>query len=159
MSVRTRFRRDAGKALPRTRRLLMIDAILNSTTTMPPPSLTILRSYAQRADPSTLPASILLTHTEHTLTIFDAYPKSIFHFLVLPRIIPPLTTSDLANLRAVLKGNKARAKQVIGWLVEDGAEVRSMIEDEMLKRYHFKWDVWMGFHAVPSMEYVPFVAL
>ncbi|KAI0725168.1 HIT-like domain-containing protein [Fomitopsis betulina] len=121
---------------------------------MPPPSLTILRSYAQRPDPSTLPASILLTHSEHTLTIFDAYPKSIFHFLVLPRVIPPLTASNLANLRTVLKGDKTRAKEVIGWLAEDGAKARSMIEDEMLKRYHFKWDVWMGFHAVPSMEHI-----
>lgn len=134
--------------------VLVIHATLNWTTAMPPPSLTILRSYAQRPDPSTLPASILLTHSEHTLTIFDAYPKSIFHFLVLPRVIPPLTASNLANLRTVLKGDKTRAKEVIGWLAEDGAKARSMIEDEMLKRYHFKWDVWMGFHAVPSMEYV-----
>ena len=148
-----RFHRDAGKALPRMPRTRPRDATFHrTTTTMPPPSLTILRSYAQRADPSTLPASILLTHTDHTLTIFDAYPKSIFHLLVLPRVIPPLTTPDLANLRTVLKGNKEQAKEVIGWLAEDGAKVRSMIEDEMLKRCHFKWDIWMGFHAVPSME-------
>jgi len=29
-----------------------------------------------------------------------------------------------------------------------------MIQDEMMKRYGFKWGVWMGFHAVPSMEHV-----
>ncbi len=26
------------------------------------------------------------------------------------------------------------------------------IEDEMISRYGFKWDIWVGFHAVPSME-------
>ncbi|TFY55641.1 hypothetical protein EVJ58_g8119 [Rhodofomes roseus] len=121
---------------------------------MAPPTLTILRSYAQRTDPSSLPSSILLTYTERTLTIFDAFPKSIFHFLVLPRVLPPLTTPGLANLKTVLKGDKERAKEVIRWLAEDAKQVRSMIEDEMTKRYHFKWDVWMGFHAVPSMEHI-----
>ncbi|KZT67782.1 HIT-like protein [Daedalea quercina L-15889] len=121
---------------------------------MPLPSPTILRSYAQRPDPSSLPASVLLTHTDHTLTIFDAYPKSIFHFLVLPRVIAPSTASDLTNLRTVLKGDKSRAQEVIRWLAEDGMKVRSMIQDEMLKRYHFKWNIWMGFHAVPSMEHI-----
>lgn len=119
---------------------------------MPPPSLTILRSYARRADPGSLPPSVLLTHTEHTLTIFDAYPKSIFHFLVLPRVIPPFTAPGLSSLKSVLRGDKSRAREVIGWLAEDAMQVRSMIEDEMMTRYHFKWDVWMGFHAVPSME-------
>ena len=37
-------------------------------------------------------------------------------------------------------------------LNEDAKAVRKEIEDEMIKRYGFKWGIWTGFHAVPSME-------
>lgn len=114
--------------------------------------LKILRSYAQRSDPSTLPSSVLFTHTTHSLTIFDAYPKSIFHFLVLPRIVPPLTASDLSSLVNLLKCDKGKAKNVLERLSEDAKSVRTMIEEEMMNRYGFKWAILTGFHAVPSME-------
>lgn len=50
-------------------------------------------------------------------------------------------------------GDKAHAKEVINTLAEDGKMLRKEIEGEMLKRYGFKWEIWTGFHAVPSMEY------
>ncbi|CCM02411.1 uncharacterized protein FIBRA_04509 [Fibroporia radiculosa] len=117
-------------------------------------ALTVLRGYAQKSDPNTLPLSIRLTHTTDTLTVFDAYPKSIFHFLVLPRIVPPLTASNLSNLRSLLKCDKNLARKVLEKLNRDAQGVRAMIEDEMVKRYGFKWGIWTGFHAIPSMEHL-----
>lgn len=117
-------------------------------------NLTILRSYAQKANPASLPPSILLTHSATSLTIFDAYPKSIFHFLILPRIVPPLTVFDLASLRTLLKCSKDRAKDVVLGLSNDAKRAKELIEEEMITRYGFKWDVWMGFHGAPSMECV-----
>lgn len=115
-------------------------------------NLTILRSYAQKSHPESLSSSILLDYTEKSLTIFDAYPKSIFHFLILPRITPPLTVFDLASLRTMLKADKAKAKEVLTGLGEDAKKLKLTIEDEMMKRYGFRWNIWTGFHAVPSME-------
>jgi hypothetical protein len=115
-------------------------------------NLTYLRKLAQVSNPQALPQSVLFTHTPTSLTIFDAYPKSIFHFLILPRPVPPLSVSDLANLRTLLKSDKARAKDVLLGLRQDALTMKGAIEDEMMSRYGFKWGVWIGFHAVPSME-------
>ncbi|KAI0079891.1 HIT-like protein [Panus rudis PR-1116 ss-1] len=119
-------------------------------------NLTILRSYAQKANPSTLPPDVLFSHTSKTITIFDAYPKSIFHFLILPRAnaFPPLTVFDLANLRTLMKKDKDKVKEVLVELSEEAKKLRTEIEDEMQKRYGFKWKIWTGFHAVPSMEHL-----
>lgn len=118
-------------------------------------NLNILRTYAQKSNLASLPSSVLLTHTERTLTIFDAYPKSIFHFLVLPRTKDsPLTVFDLASLRTLLKSDKVKAQKVLAGLSEDAETVKTMIEEEMMKRYGFKWTVNMGFHPVPSMEHL-----
>lgn len=124
-------------------------------------ALTILRRYAELTNPKTLPLSILFEHTTKSITIFDAYPKSHFHFLILPRAnaYPPLTIFDLANLGSLLKCDKDLAKQVLRDLAEDTKRVKKSIEEEMLKRFGFKWDIWVGFHAVPSMEYVWFSVL
>jgi aprataxin len=112
---------------------------------------TILRNYAQK-NPVTIPPSVLFTHTSTSLTIYDVFPKSIFHLLLLPRIQEPHTASDLANLRLLLQTDKARAKELLTALNEDAKAVRVEIEIEMVKRYGFKWGIWTGFHAVPSME-------
>ncbi|KAH9951992.1 HIT-like domain-containing protein, partial [Amylocystis lapponica] len=116
--------------------------------------LTILRRYAQKANPTTLPASVLFMHTDTSLTIFDAFPKSIFHFLVLPRIVAPLTVSDLASLRTLLQCDKTHSLELLRKLAADAKSVSTMIEDEMMNRYGFKWKIWTGFHAVPSMEHL-----
>jgi aprataxin len=115
-------------------------------------SLTILRAYAQK-NPAELPSSILFSHTSTSLTIYDAFPKSIFHFLVLPRIIEPHnSTADLSSLRSCLRSDKARARGLISALRDDAKMVAKEIEAEMMKRYGFTWEIWTGFHGAPSME-------
>lgn len=115
-------------------------------------NLTVLRGYALKAKPETLPPSVLFEYTDKCLTVFDAFPKSIFHFLVLPRIRPPLTVFELTNLHTLLKGDKARAKQVLVDLSDEADKIKKMVREEMQNRYGFQWEVWTGFHAVPSME-------
>ncbi|KAJ3505558.1 hypothetical protein NLJ89_g7351 [Agrocybe chaxingu] len=116
-------------------------------------NLTILRTYAQKS-PETLPASILFKRSAKNITIFDGYPKSIFHFLILPRIQEPLTADTLRNLPSLLKGDKERAKAVIDAISEDAEAVKKEIQEEMVERYGFKWDIWTGFHGAPSMEHL-----
>ncbi|OAX38652.1 HIT-like protein [Rhizopogon vinicolor AM-OR11-026] len=117
-------------------------------------NLTIFRAYAQKSNPASLPPSVLLSHSETCLTVFDAFPKSIFHFLVIPRVRPPFNVYQLANLRSLLKCEKSNAKQILTDLSQEADNVKRMIESEMLKKYGFKWEIWMGFHAVPSMEHL-----
>ncbi len=74
-------------------------------------NLTILRSYATKL-PSSLPPSVLFSHTDTTLTIYDAFPKSIFHFLILPRVQTD-SPLDLSSLKSLLKRDKTRAKEVV----------------------------------------------
>ena len=119
-------------------------------------NLNVLRTYAQTANPSTLPPSILLSHNKNTLTIFDAFPKSIFHFLILPAVVPPLTVQVLHDLKTLLNGDRDHAKEVIQAISREARNLKAMIEEEMVKRYGFKWGIWTGFHASPSMSYVLF---
>ncbi|KAI9459496.1 HIT-like protein [Lactarius psammicola] len=131
-----------------------------------PPPLKVLRTYAKLPDSSvatTLPPTVYFSHTQHTLTIFDAYPKALFHFLILPRLSPVSASSpsDLTDLRTLLRRRasadaqaRARAEETLCVLADEAARLRSVIEEEMLARYGFVWDVWTGFHAVPSMEHL-----
>ncbi|THU86401.1 HIT-like protein [Dendrothele bispora CBS 962.96] len=118
-------------------------------------ALLILQKYAQRL-PSSLPQSILFSHSSETLTIYDAYPKAKFHFLILPRVKPQseLSLKDLDSLKSLLAGDKTRAKQVIEALNEDAMILRKEIEDEMMKLYGFKWSIYIGFHGAPSMHHL-----
>ena len=161
------------------------------------PQLKILRAYAKLDDGSlltTLPPTVYFSHTLHTLTIFDAYPKALFHFLVLPRLrttsSPTPTSSsitptedadekrvcdseevkvkvadsaaDLTSLRTLLQraavasdtdtDARARAKGTLSVLSDEATRLRSKIEREMHAHYGFKWPIWIGFHAIPSME-------
>lgn len=116
--------------------------------------LKILQTYARRA-PESLPASILFKHSEKNITIFDAFPKSKFHFLVLPRVVQSGPSLDsLESLQSLLKADKAKAQEVVAALAEEARSVKAEIQAEMVKHYGFKWDVWTGFHAAPSMVYV-----
>lgn len=120
---------------------------------MAPPALTLLRSYAQKSNPSTLPSSVLYSHTPTTLTIFDCYPKSIFHFLILPRPSSSVNVFELATLRTLLKKkDREKAREVIYGLRDEAQKLKKDIEEEMMDRYGFVWEVWTGFHAVQSME-------
>jgi len=115
-------------------------------------NLGILRTYALQ-DPASLPLSVLFHHSATSLTLFDAFPKSIFHFLILPRVTESsLTVSELTSLKTLLKCDKDKAKKVILALREDAAALKQDIEAEMMQRYGFKWGIWTGFHAAPSME-------
>jgi aprataxin len=120
------------------------------------PNPTVLRRYAQISKPQSLPGFDLLSHTAKSLAVFDAYPKSMFHLLILPRIFPSTPVSDFVNLRALLKSNKSRAKEVILELDEHAKTVKAAIEDEMMSRHGFKWGIWVGFHVVPTKKWVPF---
>jgi aprataxin len=132
-----------------------------STVTLPRSSTTfdrwILQRYAQKFESSSLPPTLLLINTETSLAILDKYPKAIFHFLLLPRIIAGLgfTANDLRNIQTLLeKGKSVEAKMLIQGLKKDAEMVKEMVEKEMLEKHGYKWDVWIGFHAVPSMLYV-----
>lgn len=68
-----------------------------------------LVEYAKTPDPSEkLAKDVYLTHTERTLTIYDKFPKAMFHFLCLPRLpyrepqseteIPATTLNSLSAL-------------------------------------------------------------
>ncbi|KAJ7172534.1 hypothetical protein C8R46DRAFT_1259665 [Mycena filopes] len=116
-------------------------------------TLGILRTYAETKI-ERLPSSVLFSHSPTSITIYDAFPKGIFHFLILPRVQAPFTASQLSSLRTLLLGDKARAKQVILALNEDAKALRKEIEDEMLDRYGFKWGIWTGFHGAPSMDHL-----
>ncbi|KAG7092306.1 hypothetical protein E1B28_008668 [Marasmius oreades] len=118
-------------------------------------NLSILRTYATKAA-SEFPNSILFAHTERTLTIYDAYPKAIFHFLILPRIRTEsdLTLNELNSLKTLLACDQTRAKEVITSLKDVADTVKKDIESEMMKRYGFKWPIWTGFHASPSMQHL-----
>lgn len=116
-------------------------------------NLAILRKYATKK-PLDLPPSVLFNHTQNSLTIYDAFPKSIFHFLVLPRpeAYSDLTLADLGSLKSLLHGEKSRAEEVLKSLKDDALTVRADIEAEMVRLYGFKWEIWTGFHGAPSME-------
>jgi aprataxin len=117
--------------------------------------LAILRSYAKK-QPTDLPDSILFSHSKSNLTIYDAFPKSIFHFLLLPRFPadsePSLSLADLSSLKSLLTCDKGRAKTVLDALNDDAKALRTVIESEMISRYGFKWPIQIGFHGAPSME-------
>lgn len=120
----------------------------------------ILQKYAKKFETSSssLPPTMLLTSTETSLTLFDKYPKATYHFLVLPRVLAEsaFTARDLTSLHAVLsKGKKEEAKALIEGLKKDAERTKEMVEREMVKKQGYKWDVWIGFHAVPTMVYVP----
>ncbi|KAJ7273655.1 HIT-like domain-containing protein [Mycena haematopus] len=118
-------------------------------------ALTVLRTYAQ-TNPAKIPPSILFSHNPGSLTIYDAFPKGLFHFLILPRVQEQgqFTVSEFSDLRTLLSGDKARARQVISALNEDAKALRKEIEDEMLSRYGFKWGILTGFHGAPSMAHL-----
>lgn len=114
-----------------------------------------LQKYATKAQPEKIPCDVRLCHTDTSITIFDSYPKSIFHFLILPRPVPGVVgLDDLEDLRTLFKAGKETAHTVLQSLAKDAREVKEEIEQEMLRFHKFKWDVWMGFHPVPSMKHL-----
>ncbi|EIW73692.1 hypothetical protein TREMEDRAFT_59866 [Tremella mesenterica DSM 1558] len=127
--------------------------------------LQILREYAKVRSPArNIPPSVLLSHTPYVMSIHDAYPKSKYHFLILPRFpYPP--EADLERDKSILplgvfdsletflmKGGEHRWT-VLQQMVNMARDVEEMIRDEMFKTEGFTWKIYMGFHAVPSMNH------
>lgn len=75
----------------------------------------------------------------------------MFHFLVLPKLDSTINSGVSTNLSTLLRGDKAGALECLQHMQQEADSTKSMIEDEMVKKYGFKWDVHVGFHAVPSM--------
>lgn len=113
---------------------------------------TALRAYATKKDPSTLPATVLFSHSDSTLTIFDAYPKAIFHFLILPRPSPTISVLDLSSLRSLIRKDTGLALETLKGLQTEAEKLKGEIQAEMSERYGFSWAIHCGFHALPSME-------
>jgi hypothetical protein len=125
----------------------------------------ILRRYALVKSPSTqIPASVLLIDSPQCITIFDAYPKAKYHFLVLPRH-PFLSgiegegakslcsVDNLDDLESVMTRTSMEARrEIVGAMSSMAKEVVEMIRDEMMKTEGFTWGVDVGFHAEPSMR-------
>ncbi|TBU65786.1 HIT-like domain-containing protein [Dichomitus squalens] len=116
--------------------------------------LTILRTYAERVDPNTLPPTVKLCHSDFSVTIFDKYPKAYFHFILIPFIRPPLTAANLKDIRSLLQLPREQAKGLLRNIRRDALEAKALIEEEMVKQRGFKWGIQMGFHAVPSLEHI-----
>ena len=129
-----------------------------------PARLRVLHKYAELPDSTIatkLPPTVYFSHTQHTLTIFDAYPKALFHFLVLPRLSRTVCSTELKDLATLLRRRacadadmRTRAQETLRVLADEAARMRGVIEEEMRARYGFVWEIWTGFHAVPSMESV-----
>ncbi|KAG6333962.1 hypothetical protein ID866_5130 [Astraeus odoratus] len=94
------------------------------------------------------------TTTEETRRSKVVLPMAMFHFLVLPRIRPPMNATDLTSLHSLLKCKKKVAKAILKELSNEANSVTKMIQEEMMSRYGFLWDIWVGFHPVPSMEHL-----
>lgn len=117
----------------------------------------ILRKYAQFEPPEKLPKSVYLHHSEHAVTIFDLYPKAIFHLLVLPRIKKdgPFNAKNLTSLKTLLNSpsvKKEEALQLLRYLKEEADHVKAESLKEMQGRWGYTWDLHIGFHAIQSME-------
>lgn len=92
---------------------------------------------------------------ENTIAIKDKFPKAIYHWLVLPRPRDGVTLDDLGNLRTLLgsrsKVGKERAKEVLDAMGVHAKSLRDEMKNDMKQRYKFEWEVYIGFHALPSM--------
>lgn len=136
-------------------------------------NLAALREFACVRSPSVqIPPSTLLTHNDQCIVIFDAFPKAKYHFLILPRYPFPRNRDtrdehngkddkrslcrldDLDELSDVLTLPGPARKEILEAMYSMAKEVEEMIQDEMMKTEGFVWEVDMGFHAVPSMQYV-----
>ncbi|WVQ97221.1 hypothetical protein IAU59_004331 [Kwoniella sp. CBS 9459] len=126
-----------------------------------------LRKYATTPNPTAnLPPSLLLLSSPNTITVFDAYPKAKYHFLVMPRYpFPPQSDpesrSSITSLESLddlksllLKCSREAREEVLTAMANMAREVEEMIRDEMLKTEGFEWKIDVGFHAIPSMKHI-----
>ena len=116
--------------------------------------ITIRRTYADRADPLSLPETVRFTYTDFSMTIYDRDAKSEFHFLLIPFIRPPLRAAEVHDLRALFQLRRERAKAFLQLVRRDALEVKRLVEAQMVEKYGFKWGIQIGFLAIENIEYV-----
>ena len=122
---------------------------------------------AQHPAPETFPPNVYVAHTEHTITIFDAYPKADYHFLVIPRVPAAstkngnkprngiMTPDNLMSLKSFFQApgvGRKEARAFLSQLKKDAEALRAEIEEDMLLRRGFVWKLHIGFHAIQSMK-------
>lgn len=116
----------------------------------------VLRKYAEKKRPDKMSPNIYFMHTKYTVTVYDLYPKAMYHFLLLPRLgPPPYVAPNLVDLRTLLNSkevSKREAEALLNTMKEDAEKVKEQIEQEMINTCGFKWEIWMGFHPAPSLE-------
>ncbi|WFD18135.1 hypothetical protein MCAP1_000347 [Malassezia caprae] len=120
-----------------------------------------LRRIAEKKDPSEITRDNVIAWDDHTYVIYDGYPKSQFHFLILPRIpfviaeespqgkknmvtVPP---RDMESIRSLLASRYAPA--VLGRIAAMEQRYADLDSGDGLE-----WGVRSGFHAVPSMRHL-----
>jgi aprataxin len=144
--------------------------------------LRALQKYASRTDLDDFPPSVLFAHSPSTLTIFDAYPKSMMHFLIIPRTLSSshnaVTTSvsetelsfqpsELDSLKSLVKVERHKAQRLL-LLLRDEAEkvclllfqisilytnqVKASIQEEMMIKHGFTWPVWIGVYLIHDLS-------
>ena len=70
-----------------------------------------------------------------------------------------MSLSQMDSIETLMCRAPASARRdVLKALREMGDEVVDMIKDEMVKSEGFEWGVEMGFHIVPSIQYVLLLA-
>ncbi|KAH9900970.1 hypothetical protein C8Q73DRAFT_225985 [Cubamyces lactineus] len=117
-------------------------------------NITIMRTYAMVPDPTMVPDCFRICHTDASVTVSDLYPKSIYHYLVIPRLPPTLKPEQMEDLRALLRLPREQARSILVRLREDALATVKLIEGEMMRQYGFTWPCHMGFHAIPTLEHL-----
>lgn len=90
--------------------------------------------YATDPHPENLdPNGTRLLFTSKTITVWDAFPKSTHHFLLLPRPHGKWTKSKLRTLGSMLKNSSREdALELLETMREDSKAVVKLIEEVMV---------------------------
>lgn len=115
---------------------------------------------AKHSTPETFPPNFYFSHTEYTITIFDAYPKAEYHLLVIPRVSKDdneklRTARNLMSLKTLFRAPGIERNDIREFLLllkADADALREELEEDMRIRRGFVWKLNFGFHAVQSME-------
>lgn len=115
---------------------------------------------ANHPTPETFPPNVYFSHTEHTITIFDAYPKAEYHLLVIPRVSnrdedrvrTPKSLLSLKTLFSTPGIEKKDIREFLETLEAQADALKEELEEDMRIRRGFVWKLYFGFHAVQSME-------
>lgn len=144
--------------------------------------LRALQKYASRTDLDAFPPSVLFAHSPSTLTIFDAYPKSMMHFLIIPRMLSSSSNADKAplseieasfqplelnSLKSLMKVERHKVQKLLLLLRDEAEKVRLLhfessliytnqvklsIQEEMMTKHGFTWPVWMGAYSIKDLS-------